>query len=88
MSEREEIVARLRRIEGQVRGLARMVEGGEPCQDIMTQVLAARAALDQAALKIVSDYLEHCLPEEPSPEQVRQARRNMQRLLDLVLRLE
>jgi len=88
MSEQEEVIARLHRIEGQVRGLARMVEEGESCQDILTQLLAARAALDQAALKVVSRYLEHCLPEQPSPEQVQQARRNVQRMLDLVLRLQ
>ena len=56
-----ELVVRLRRIEGQVRGLQHMVERGEPCTDVLTQVAAARAALAAVAIGV----LEHSIPAVP-----------------------
>ncbi len=88
MAEREEIITRLRRIEGQVRGLVRMVEGEEECGDILTQLLAARAALDKAALRIVGHYLERCLPNEPTFDDVQHARQNLERVLKLMMRMQ
>jgi DNA-binding FrmR family transcriptional regulator len=52
---------RLRRIEGQVRGLQRMVESDTPCIDILTQVSAATKALDAVALGLLDDHLRHCM---------------------------
>lgn len=52
---------RLRRIEGQIRGLHRMVEGDTYCIDILTQVSAATKALEAVALSILDDHLRHCL---------------------------
>jgi DNA-binding FrmR family transcriptional regulator len=54
------VVDRLRRIEGQVRGLQRMVIAGEDCESILTQVMAARAALDRVAGQVVLENLEAC----------------------------
>lgn len=88
MPEREEIIARLRRIEGQVRGLARMVEEEAPCEEILTQLLAARSALEQAGLHIVRCSMDECLPEGASAEQVRRARQQMRRIMELLLRME
>jgi DNA-binding FrmR family transcriptional regulator len=88
MADKEDVIARLRRIEGQVRGLARMVEQEAPCEDVLTQLLAARAALDQAALCIISRAMEHCLPDQPTKEQLQQARHNLQRIMELLLRLQ
>jgi DNA-binding FrmR family transcriptional regulator len=54
---------RLRRIEGQVRGIARMVEEDEYCIDILTQVSAATKALQAVALGLLTDHLGHCVQQ-------------------------
>ena len=54
-------LTRLRRIEGQVRGLQRMVETDTYCIDILTQVSAATKALEAVALGLLDDHLRHCL---------------------------
>jgi len=56
-------LARLARIEGQVRGLARMVEGETYCIDVLTQVSATTRALQSVALKLLDDHLTHCVTE-------------------------
>ena len=60
---REELVTRLARVEGQVRGIAGMVEEERYCIDIVTQINAARAALDKIALGLLDDHVRHCLAE-------------------------
>jgi DNA-binding FrmR family transcriptional regulator len=55
---------RLKRIEGQVRGVAGMVEDDKYCIDILTQVSAAKAALDQVALELLRDHAKHCLTND------------------------
>jgi DNA-binding FrmR family transcriptional regulator len=59
--EKKEVLLRLRRIEGQVRGLQRMVEEGVPCADILTQVAAATAAMKKVGTVVVKTYMEECL---------------------------
>jgi DNA-binding FrmR family transcriptional regulator len=54
---------RLRRIEGQVRGLQRMVESDTYCIDILTQVSAATKALEAVALGLLDDHLRHCVAD-------------------------
>jgi DNA-binding FrmR family transcriptional regulator len=54
---------RLRRIEGQVRGLQRMVEGDKYCIDILTQVAAATKALQSFSLELLEEHLSHCVVE-------------------------
>src|SRR5919197_20097 len=56
-------VARLRRIEGQVRGLQRMVESDTYCIDVLTQVSAVTRALQAVALGLVEDHLGHCVTQ-------------------------
>jgi CsoR family transcriptional regulator, copper-sensing transcriptional repressor len=58
------IQARLRRIEGQVAGLQRMLEGGRDCAEIAQQVAAARAALDRVAIDLIAAGLERCVRME------------------------
>lgn len=53
----DDAVKRLRRIEGQVRGLQRMIEEGAECRDIVTQLSAARAALDRVGFKLMASAL-------------------------------
>jgi DNA-binding FrmR family transcriptional regulator len=54
---------RLKRIEGQVRGLQNMIEEERYCIDILTQVAATRAALDGVALGVMEDHVRHCVRE-------------------------
>jgi len=54
---------RLRRIEGQVRGLVRMVEEERYCVDILTQLRAARAALKRVEESVLRDHVEHCVAQ-------------------------
>jgi DNA-binding FrmR family transcriptional regulator len=61
--DKQKIQARLRRIEGQVRGVQRMVEEDRYCIDVLTQVNATRAALESVALQLLADHTEHCVAE-------------------------
>ena len=56
-----QILARLHRAEGQVRGIRRMYEEGRPCPEILDQLAAARAALDSLGLLILEDHVDGCL---------------------------
>ncbi len=57
---------RMRRIEGQVRGIAKMIENDEYCIDVLTQVSAATKALQAVALGLVDEHLKHCVTEAAS----------------------
>jgi DNA-binding FrmR family transcriptional regulator len=60
---KDDYLKRLRRIEGQVRGLQRMVEEDKYCIDILTQVSAAKSALESVALGLLEQHLAHCVAE-------------------------
>jgi CsoR family transcriptional regulator, copper-sensing transcriptional repressor len=62
-SHKEQVQARLRRIEGQIRGVQKMVDEDRYCIDVLTQVSAAKAALDAVALALLQDHTEHCVAE-------------------------
>ncbi|MDA8038336.1 MAG: metal-sensitive transcriptional regulator [Actinomycetota bacterium] len=57
------VLRRLHRIEGQVRGVARMVEEDTYCIDVLTQVSAVTRALQSVALKLLGDHLSHCVQQ-------------------------
>jgi DNA-binding FrmR family transcriptional regulator len=59
----DEVLARLRRIEGQVRGLQRMVSEDAYCIDVLTQVAAATRALQAVSVSLLSGHLHHCVTE-------------------------
>jgi DNA-binding FrmR family transcriptional regulator len=61
--QRDDYLKRLRRIEGQVRGLQRMVENDEYCIDILTQVSAATKALQSVAVGLLDEHLRHCVAD-------------------------
>jgi CsoR family transcriptional regulator, copper-sensing transcriptional repressor len=58
---KDEMGKRLRRVEGQVRGIAQMVDDDRYCIDILTQISAATKALQSAALELLGDHLSHCV---------------------------
>ena len=60
---KDALLKRLRRIEGQVRGLQRMVEDETYCIDVLTQVSAATKALQAVALELLEDHLAHCVAD-------------------------
>jgi CsoR family transcriptional regulator, copper-sensing transcriptional repressor len=60
---KDAVLSRLRRIEGQVRGLQRMVEKDSYCIDVLTQVSAATRALQAVALELLEDHLAHCVAD-------------------------
>ena len=55
---------RLNRVEGQVRGIAKMVDEDKYCIDILTQIGAAKAALDKVAVELIKDHANHCLSDK------------------------
>ena len=65
--DKDDYLARLRRVEGQVRGLQRMVEDDKYCIDILTQISAANSALKQVALGLLDDHIRHCVVEDGKP---------------------
>lgn len=78
----EALLARLRRIEGQIRGIHKMLEEDRVCEDIVTQLMAVRSSLDQVGLLIIDRHVDRCLADQP-PEQ---ALRDLQSALRLWLR--
>ncbi len=71
-ADRDAVLRRLRRIEGQVRGVERMVEEDRYCIDIVTQVTAIQAALDKVALELLTDHAAHCvIGAEPGQQEER-----------------
>ena len=63
------ILKRLRRVEGQVRGIAGMVEDERYCIDVLQQISAAQAALDKVAIALVDDHVRHCVMEADASNQ-------------------
>jgi CsoR family transcriptional regulator, copper-sensing transcriptional repressor len=61
VSDKEALIKRLHRIEGQVRGLERMVDEERYCIDILTQISAATTALEALAFEILDDHVNHCV---------------------------
>ena len=69
--EKQAIRTRLRRVEGQVRGLQRLVDQDTYCIDILTQISASTKALESVALLLLDQHLRHCLAHAEGPEHTR-----------------
>ncbi|GMV22163.1 MAG: hypothetical protein AMXMBFR57_21120 [Acidimicrobiia bacterium] len=78
------LVTRLNRIEGQVRGIRRMVQEPRLCVDILQQLAAAEAALNRVSLAVLKYHVEHCVPEGVSlgPEESNQRLRELVDIFD------
>lgn len=85
-SEKEALIKRLHRIEGQVRGIERMVEDDRYCIDILTQISAVTTALESLAFKILDGHVNHCVTGALASGDPEEARRKSQELLDAVHR--
>jgi len=78
----EDLLLRLRRIEGQVRGLQKMIEEQRNCEDILTQIIAVRAALDQVGTLALQGHIDECA--SGSSEETRET---LKRAMEFLLRL-
>lgn len=63
-AERRRILNRLRRLEGQIRGLHSMVESGQECESVLTQIMAAKSALNGVGLHIIGHAMKQCLIDD------------------------
>lgn len=82
LTEKDEILARLRRVEGQIRGIQRMIVEDRDCEAIVTQLMAARAALDRASMVIVTHHMQQCLAD-PSG---RPSQKQLERIIEFFVR--
>ena len=64
---KDQLKNRLKRVEGQVRGVERMVDEDRYCIDVLTQISAIQAALDKVALGLLDDHVKHCVVEGHGP---------------------
>ena len=79
---------RLKRIEGQVRGLSRMVEQDRYCIDIVTQIAAVRAALRRVEEEVLRDHVAHCVEHAVASGSKTEQRRKIAELMDVIARAE
>jgi DNA-binding FrmR family transcriptional regulator len=82
------VLKRLQRIEGQVRGLTRMVEDDRYCIDIVTQISAVRAALRRAEDEILRDHVAHCVEDAIKSGNRTEQRKKVAELMDVFGRAE
>jgi DNA-binding FrmR family transcriptional regulator len=82
-------LSRLTKVEGQVRGVARMVEQDRYCIDVLTQIAAVTKALQQVALGLLDDHMRHCVTDamHASPEEGNDKLTEVNRAVALALRL-
>jgi CsoR family transcriptional regulator, copper-sensing transcriptional repressor len=66
--DKDQLLTRLRRIEGQTRGIQKMVDEERWCPDILQQIAAVRAALDKVALGLASGHVQHCMAMSDDPK--------------------
>jgi len=83
---KESALKRLQRIEGQVRGLIRMVEEDRYCIDVVTQISAARAALRKVEEEVLHDHVAHCVENAISSGNKAQQRRKVAELMEVLSR--
>jgi len=81
---RAPLLNRLRRIEGQVRGLARMIEEDRYCIDVLTQLRAARAALTRVEAAMLQDHLNHCIEHAITSGNAGEQRKKAAELIELL----
>jgi DNA-binding FrmR family transcriptional regulator len=77
---------RLHRIEGQVRGIERMVEDDRYCIDVLTQVAAVKTALESLAFQLLTDHVDHCVADAIAAGNVEEAHEKSEELLAAVQR--
>ena len=82
----KDCLSRLSRIEGQVRGVARMIEEQRYCIDILTQMRAIKAALNKVETEILKDHADHCVADAIKSGDAREQTEKFNELVDLISR--
>ena len=82
------VLKRLQRIEGQVRGIARMVEENRYCIDVVTQISAARAAMRRVEEEVLRDHVAHCVEHAITSGDKKDQRQKIAELMDVLGRAE
>lgn len=80
--QRKAMLNRLRRVEGQLRGIQRMIIEDKPCYDILMQLSAARSAMEKACMEILKNNIHKCLSEAQSPDFA-----NLEKLIEALIDL-
>jgi DNA-binding FrmR family transcriptional regulator len=84
--DKQSLVRRLHRVEGQVRGIERMIEDDRYCIDVLTQIAAANTALESLALTILDDHVRHCVAHALASGDDADAQTKTEELIDAVRR--
>lgn len=79
----QDLQMRLRRVEGQIRGIIGMMEDGKTCEQVVTQILAARAAMDSVAMELLRCQVDEAMTDHPQND----ARETVRRALELLNRV-
>ena len=85
---KEQVLKRLSRIEGQVRGVSRIVEEDRYCIDVLTQVSAVRAALKRVEEEVLRDHVAHCVEHAIRSGDAEDQRQKVKELMDVIVRAE
>jgi len=85
-ADKEALLKRLSRIEGQVRGISRMVDEDKYCIDVITQIGAVTKALDQVSVKLLEEHVDHCVRDAVAAGGKRKADRKVTEMLETVQR--
>ena len=83
-SSKDSCLKRLSRIEGQVRGLSRMVDGDRYCIDVITQIAAVRAALRRVEHELLRDHVGHCVKEAIRSGNAKDQERKIEELIEVL----
>lgn len=78
----EEVIVRLSRIEGHVRGIKKMLEEGKPCDQVLLQMSAVRAALNKATRLLLEDHFDHCVLEKNKDQGLAKELKEFRKVLD------
>ena len=82
---KQNVLSRMKRVEGQVRGIQRMIEEGKECKDILVQVRAVRSALRSASGQILKRYLLKCHEEARAGKTEEESRESMEKLVKVMV---
>ncbi|MGE5481990.1 MAG: metal-sensitive transcriptional regulator [Bacteroidota bacterium] len=77
----ERLIDRMKRVEGQARGVQRMLQEGRPCEEVVTQLVAMREAISRVAMQLIGGHLEQCLAENMDMDEA------LKKATDLMIRL-
>ena len=84
MERRASVIRRLARIEGQVRGLSKMIADDRYCIDVLTQVKAVQAALKKCEAELLKDHADHCLAQAIASDDLAEREQKVAELIDLL----